>query len=211
MASKTEAKIKFEADAAPFTQAISQASRTLTELRSALKLNAAQLAANGNNVEDLSRKQELLAQKAQALADKKAALTEKLRLAEEQLGANSSMATNLRASLNYLEVESTKLQTEIDGVTSALARQQGGSADHRTALERLSDTISDQEQKLDRLKQAYSSAVLEYGKNSREAKDLAGELSSLSSELEDNRAALKEAQTAAGRAAGEMDDLGSGV
>lgn len=211
MASKTEAKIKFEADAAPFTQAISQASRTLTELRSALKLNAAQLAANGNNVEDLSRKQELLAQKAQALADKKAALTEKLRLAEEQLGANSSMATNLRASLNYLEIESTKLQTEMDGVTSALARQQGGSADHRTALERLSDTISDQEQKLDRLKQAYSSAVLEYGKNSREAKDLAGELSSLSSELEDNRAALNDAQTAAGRAAGEMDDLGSSM
>lgn len=206
MASKTEAKIKFEADAAPFTQAISQASRTLTELRSALKLNAAQLAANGNNVEDLSRKQELLAQKAQALADKKAALTEKLRLAEEQLGANSSMATNLRASLNYLEVESTKLQTEIDGVTSALARQQGGSADHRTALERLSDTISDQEQKLDRLKQAYSSAVLEYGKNSREARGLAAQISSLSGELSENRRAMDHAELAADSLDQSLDD-----
>ncbi len=197
MASKTEAKIKFEADAAPFTQAISQASRTLTELRSALKLNAAQLAANGNNVEGLARKQELLAQKAQALADKKAALTEKLRLAEEQLGANSATATNLRTTLNYLEVESAKLQAEM--------------ADTRTAYEKLSDTISGQESKLKDLKTAYANAVLEFGEGSREADDLAGELKSLSSELEDNRTSLNAAKTAANNAAGEMADLGDSM
>ena len=205
---QSSAKVKFTADATEFTKAVSEASRKMVELQSELRLNAAQMYTMGESVDTLTQRQKILTQQSQTLADKKAALTEKLRLAEQYFGADSVEAGRLRTQLNNLETQSVKLEGQIAKTAQALAEQEAASVDSRTAFDRLTDTVSEQESKLIELKRAYASAVLEFGEGSREAQDLANEITSLSSDLRRNRATLTDVQSAADQVERGMDDLG---
>lgn len=65
------------------------------------------------------------------------------------------------------------------------------------SLKGLSETVSKQETELDALKKKYQDLYLSQGKNSTEAKICAKEIEKLSSELQDNRERLSEAESAA--------------
>lgn len=71
----------------------------------------------------------------------------------------------------------------------------------KTPLEKLTDTIENQQQELNQLKSYYADAVLEFGKGSNSAKRLSGEIASLSRDLEKNQDRLKQATYG-------VDDLG---
>lgn len=77
-----------------------------------------------------------------------------------------------------------------------------------TSLVELTDTISKQENDLDLLKKKYQDLYLSQGKTSSETKACADEIEKLSSELQDNKERLSEAENAADRFDKSIRDTG---
>ena len=77
-----------------------------------------------------------------------------------------------------------------------------------SAFGQLSDTVEAQENDLAALKKEYANVVLEQGKSSREAKDLANQIDNLSSELNENKKKLADAETAADKFDNTLDETG---
>ncbi|MCC8063676.1 MAG: phage tail tape measure protein [Clostridiales bacterium] len=206
MAAKNQAKVSFTADTTQFNASIKAANSTLTELRSALKLNETQMSTTGASTEALKSKLSLLQSQSETLAEKKEALNGKLEAAVKYFGEDSTEAAKYRTQLNNLETQSTKLDAEIKSVNEQLEQQQAAEQRTKTASETLTDTISEQEDELAKLKQQYVNTSLEYGENSDEAQALGKEIEDLSGELKTNKDAMSEAEKAADEFDQTMDD-----
>ena len=76
------------------------------------------------------------------------------------------------------------------------------------AYEELDKKIKDQEKSLEEAKKEYAAIVLEQGKSSKAAQELAGDIEKLSKELEDDKKAFDDAGKAADALAGDLDDTG---
>ena len=72
----------------------------------------------------------------------------------------------------------------------------------------LTDTVKKQQSELDELKQKYINVASSQGKDSEEAKELAGQIQSLSSELRENRDKLSDAEQAADILDDSLEDVG---
>lgn len=205
---KNEAKIKFLAETQEFRDNVKGASATMAELSSELKLNAAQMKTNGESAEKLAERKELLESQLEQASQKTENLSAQMEACTRNYGENSDEARKLAIQINNAKAAEERIQQEINGVTDKLDEQAAASIDTRNALEKLEDTISEQESALSDLKREYADAAVEYGTNSREAKDLAKQLTELSSELNDNRGKMAKAERAADNLAGEVDDAG---
>lgn len=121
--------------------------------------------------------------------------------------------------------ESQKLAVQIENQKAAIAsteRQLGDYADKanemrqaqqqaQSPMNQLNSKIQEQEKQLASLKTAYQNAVLEYGKNSSEARSLAGQIDSLSSELAENKGRMQEASNAADSYDNSLESAHGGV
>lgn len=111
-------------------------------------------------------------------------------------GESSDKAKELKAqyeALNGKLTENKQKMGEAETAASAL-----GQAEEQvlTPLETLKKTISDQEKEIDKLNTEYQNAVVQYGKNSDEAKDLASRIQTLSDEHKEQTKRLEEAEKA---------------
>ena len=186
MANKNEAKVTFKAETDAFTDGIKAINTSIGAMNAQLKLNSAQLDGTSSDTEALRSNMTLLAD-AQASAGQKVELTRmKLESACAIFGENSVEADRLRKSLALAELQEANLGKKLDAASAALDAQE-------SAFGQLSGTIQQQEGQLDELKRAYVNVVLEQGSGSESAKELAGQITALSRELEGNQAILKEA------------------
>lgn len=112
------------------------------------------------------------------------------------------VVNDLGTQINNTTAEINKLQSELGSLS-------GDASQTSSAFERLSNTISSQESELAQLKQAYSSAVLEFGEGSSEAKQFATQIERLSTELKQSRSAMQDATDAADRLDRSLDDAGN--
>lgn len=78
----------------------------------------------------------------------------------------------------------------------------------QTSLTDLTDTVSKQEDDLANLKRKYQDLYLTHGKNSTEAKKCADEIKKLSSDLQENKIRLSEAENAADKFDNTIQDAG---
>lgn len=190
MANKNEAKVTFKAETDAFTDGIKAINTSIGAMNAQLKLNSAQLDGTSSDTEALRSNMKLLAD-AQASAGQKVELTRmKLETACAIFGENSVEADRLRKSLALAELQEANLGKKLDAASAALDAQE-------SAFGQLSGTISQQEGELEGLKRSYTNVVLEQGSESDAAKELAGQITALSKELEGNRATLREASDAA--------------
>ena len=111
-------------------------------------------------------------------------------------GENSQKATELKEKYNQLSSELAESEQKLSGVETAA--QSLGQAEETalSPLDSLKSTISEQEQELEELNSEYKNAVLQYGKNSDEAKALASQIKSLSDEHKTQKDKLEEAEKA---------------
>lgn len=190
MANKNEAKVTFKAETDGFTDGIKAINTSIGAMNAQLKRNSAQLDGTSDDTEALRSNMKLLAD-AQASAGQKVELTRmKLEAACAIFGENSVEADRLRKSLALAELQEANLGKKLDAASAALDAQE-------SAFGQLSGTISQQEGELEGLKRSYTNVVLEQGSESDAAKELAGQITALSKELEGNRATLREASDAA--------------
>ena len=200
---KNEVQVEFNANTSQFNKAIKEANSTLTTLRSELKLNKAQMDSAGDSVENLANRQRILEQEADASSQKINALTQKLEAAKSTFGENSVEAQRLATQLN-----NARIAQEIGQTAQALDEERAAASQAESAMGKMEATIKKQESALSSLKDEYSNIVLEQGQTSQSAQELAGRISKLSRELDDNKAAYNEARTAADKLEKELDQVG---
>ena len=134
------------------------------------------------------------AEKAQSQSEKSIDnLNQQIALQEAAIQTTEGEITKYSSSLNTLEKESQE-------AAESTKKQE-------SAYDGLKSKIDEQQSKLDELKNKYASVVLEQGKNSDSAQELANEIDELSGELKENKTALSEADEAADDLDQSLDDL----
>lgn len=120
---KNEAKIKFTAETGDFNDKIKSSDDRMRELRSELKLNAAQMKNTGKTTEGLQKKHDILTEELEASRDKTDALSGKLEKAKEIYGENSTEVKRLEIQLNNAKAAEEAIKKEIDDTNEELNKQ----------------------------------------------------------------------------------------
>lgn len=102
-------------------------------------------------------------------------------------GDHSEELERLRAKLVDAQIAVTKTEKSIEKYNSQLSDMVAEQSKAESTLGQLTDTIKEQEARLAELGDEYRNAVLQYGKNSKQARTLKGEIQQLSGELGSNR------------------------
>ena len=197
MASNNEAKIKFSADVSEFNNSIKEAKDETKQLNAEMRLNEATFKNTGDAAEYLANKHDILEGKLAANQKQQEALNDKIDVATQYYGEDSEEVKKLEMQLLNAETAEQKLLAQIGKVNDDIEEQKEAAEKSESALDKLTDTIDEQEKELADLKNQYANAVLEFGETSDEAQSLAGEITDLSSELSDNKTALEEAKNSA--------------
>ena len=209
MAKNSEAKIKFTAETGGFNDAIKKSSDELSKLRAELKLNDAEMKTVGVSVEGLEKKHAILTEELKLAGDKTAALSAKLDKAVEIYGEGSAEVTKLHRQIAQAKVEEERLKQAISKCNTELQQHSSAADEAKSATAQLTDKIEKQQTELNDLKDEYVEAVLQYGKNSKEAKELAKEIGKLSGELKESKAAFDGASDKADKLDKSLDDAGN--
>lgn len=211
---KDEAKIKFRADTSGFNEDLSKAKDTSRQLTSQMKLLEAEFGNTGDKTTYLSEKQKNLKEQLAVSAEKVTALNGKLEAAKKHYGDTSHEAQYWATEVNKAKTAQENLKTALNNVNKELQENANKEKAAQSASEQLSQTIAQQESKLSQLKTAYVDAVLQKGKDSTEAKQLADSIRNLNTELDNNKTDLKNATDAAdelGKAYDESGDKAKGA
>lgn len=205
---KNEAKIRFTAETGEFNDSIKKSNDEMSRLRAEMKLNEAQMKSAGTSVEGLENKHKILSEQLAASESKTQALSQKVDKAAEIFGENSTEVNKLRTQLLNAQTAEEKIRQAINACNAELEDQRKAANQTKTATEQLADTIDEQQGELNKLKAEYAEVVLQYGKTSKEAKTLAKQIDSLSSDLAENQKKMNAAESAADKLDNSLDDVG---
>ena len=195
--------VEIGGDTSKLGKALESSEKQSRNLQNELKKVDTALKFNPANLELLTQKQKLLTDQIQATKEK----LDTLRAAEAQVEAQFNAGEIGEEQFRAFQREIIQTESKLKTYQSQL-EETGRKA---TALEELTDTISDQERAVDELKNEYKNAVLMYGKNSDEAKKLASEIDSLSGELKDNKTKMSELDKAADELDNSLDQVEDGA
>ena len=212
---KTGVELEFSILDDGFTKSIKDMNTALSSMKKELNLENEVLRNSGATVNDYKNKLQTLKEQ-EELSRKK---VEETRAAYEKvksiMGENSAEATKYKNKLTDAELEHQKITNAIDKTEKALSEQEEALKDNEkksrelnSTYGTLTSTINDQKSRLDDLKKQYISTVLEQGKGSTQAKNLKGEIRTLSAEISVNESKLESAEGELKKFAKEEDNAG---
>ena len=123
-------------------------------------------------------------------------------------GDHSTELEKLNEKLQKAKNAVKNTQSQMSHYGDSLKAVEREEKDANSALGKLTKTIEDQKKELNDLTKDYKAAVLQYGKNSREAKDLARKIKDLSGEIEDNEKKVESADKAFDGLSKSFEDIG---
>lgn len=212
MAKKTdEATTKFKVDISDLTKNITAAKKQMALASAEFKNSTAGLDNWSKSADGVSSK---LTQLGKNLQSQRSILTDyrkQYELTKNQYGENSKAAVDLKIKIENQEAALKTTEKSIDKYNNVLAELTQEQNKTVSATDHLSDTINAQEKSLTDIKKEYASVVLTQGKNSEAAKNLAKQIEDLSTDLSDNKKALKDANDAADALDNSYDDLEDGA
>lgn len=214
MAGNNETTAKFSVDISDLKKGIQEANRQIRLANAEFKAASASMDKWSNSTEGLAAKIE---QTDKVLAAQKKILNSYKQEMEQVIakyGENSKEADNARIKYENQRAAVIKTQKSLGDYKDALAaleKEQKAAAEaankQDTAYESLEKTIKGQKNSLDALKNQYANVVLEQGRGSDAAKELAKEISELSGELAENKNKLAEADKAADELDKSLEDI----
>lgn len=200
MPKNNETTTKFKVDISELKKGITEANRQIRLANAQFKAASSGMENWGESVDGVGAKLKQLEKVLESEKAKLNNLEKQLALTEEEFGENSAAADELRikianqqAVVNTTTAEFKKYESKLADIRSGQADTSSSANDQRNAFEKLNDTISEQEKELDALKDEYANAVIEQGKHSDAAKELAQKIQNLSSDLRDNKTTLNDA------------------
>lgn len=201
----------FQIDVSNLKAGLAQANRLVKESNSQFKAAAAGMGDWTKSQDGLTAKIKNLNDVANIQQKKVEALqSEYERLIADGLDPTSAAAVKLRTQINNEKAALAQTQSEIAKYNSALADMKASANENISASQKLKNEISSQQTKLDELKSKYQDVVLEQGKNSQAAKNLAKDISALNSDLSSNKRKLDESKISLDDAAKASKDSGDG-
>ena len=108
-------------------------------------------------------------------------------------GDHTVQLEQLKKKLTDAEIAVKKTESQITKYNTSLSQVNAENKKAESSFGQLTKEIEEQKAELSELEFAYKDAVLTYGKNSKEAKALAKQITSLNGELEDNQSEVKKA------------------
>jgi phage-related protein len=201
----------FQIDVSNLKAGLAQANRLVKESNSQFKAAAAGMGDWTKSQDGLTAKIKNLNDVANIQQKKVEALqSEYERLIADGLDPTSAAAVKLRTQINNEKAALAQTQSEITKYSSALDEMKASANENISASQKLKNEISSQQTKLDELKSKYQDVVLEQGKNSQAAKNLAKDISALNSDLSSNKRKLDESKISLDDAAKASKDSGDG-
>ncbi len=215
MANNNETTMRFNADISGLKKGLADANRQI-------RLANSQFQAAASGMDDWSSSADGLTAKISQLEAVQDAENRKLQLLQQQYDLTAAAMGENSAEAQELLIRINQQQSRINGVTSELnnyrsqlvqvanATNDAGDAaqNNISAYDRLSNEIAQQESELQRLRREYSNYVVEGNDASDEARQLAAQISNLSQDLNANRTALNNADSAADSFANSMNEIG---
>lgn len=191
----------------------------LASYQEQLKRQQTAYAENGKRADELKAKLQQLASQGVKKTDEEYKNYEKsLKSVLKEQDNNEKAIDEL--NLTILEQEAAVKTTEkqigyySDTLTNLQEEQRKAAEEanrQKTAYEKLEETIDEQQERLDQLKAEYANVVVEQGKNSDSAKELADEINKLSGELKENKSKMQDADQAADDLDKSLDDVKDGA
>lgn len=204
-----ESTMKWKVDIGQLTKAMQEAKRSINQANAEFKTATAGMDRWSKSTDGLEAK---IAQLNKTLPQQRTILEQlekQYQITAENMGENSKEAVDLKIKIEEQRATIVKTETNINKYNGQLEAMQKKQAEADTATGKLNKTIEEQQAQVDALKKEYADAVIQYGKNSKEAKNLAKQIEDLSTELADNKKALKDADSAADEFDRSLEDTGS--
>lgn len=195
--------VEIGGDTTKLGKALESSEKQSRNLQKELKQVNTALKFNPDNVELLTQKQKLLTDQIDATAEK----LDTLRAAEAQVTAQFKAGEIGEEQFRQFQREIVETESKLKTYASQLE----ATGKKASALDELTQTMTEQEAAIAGLKEEYKNAVLMYGKNSDEAKKLASEIDSLSTELKDNKTKMSELDKAADSLDNSLDQVDDGA
>ena len=208
MAGKNESTMKWKVDIANLTKSMQEAKRQISLANAEFKNATAGMDKWQDSATGLESKLSQLKKTYDAQEKTLELLNKKYEITKKELGETSPEAQKLKIQIENQEAAVKKTAAEMATYNTKLETVKKDAEKSESALGQLTKTIDAQEKELTELTDDYKNAVIQYGKNSDEAKELAGEIDKLSGELKDNKDALKEADDAAEGLTEGLNDAG---
>ena len=161
-------------------------------------------------VEDLTKKYEAAAATYGETSDEAKDYAKQLGDAEAAQKRNEDAAKKLEIQVINQDTALKNCKAQVDKYQTALEQMTSESKDSKDQTERLTDTINRQESELRELKDKYIEVATQQGKNSDEARALAGEIKDLSGELKQNKDRFKDAADSADDFDDSLEETSSG-
>lgn len=139
---QNEAKVKFTAETSEFNDSIKSANSSLAELRSELKLNAAQMENSEDKVGSLEERHSILQRELEASKEKTSALSEKIEIAKDIYGENSNEVQKLQIELNKAQTVEEKIKTDIEKTNQELETHKSKLSDTGDAASGFGDDMN---------------------------------------------------------------------
>lgn len=124
-------------------------------------------------------------------------------------GDHSTQLELLNKKLQKAQAEVKKTQGQMSHYNDSLKSVSREEKEANSALGKLTKTINDQQKELNDLTNDYKAAVLQYGKNSKEAKTLATKIKDVSKSLEDNKGKVADADKAFEKLGKSLEEVGT--
>lgn len=201
---ETESTMKWKLDITDLKKNIQEANREM-------KISNSEFKAATASMDDWSKSADGLGAKILNLNDRYNSqgkildsLKDQYNVIANEYGENSKQAQDLLVKINNQSAAMQKTQKEIDRYSTELSNMQNSSIATKSKLTELTETITRQENNLEKLKSQYQESVLSQGKHSDSSKELTKKIEQLSSELQKNKNDLKDAAYAS-------DDLSESV
>lgn len=185
-----ESTMKWKVDISDLKASMQQAKRSISLANAEFKAATSGMSSWASSADGVKAKLKQLDSTLKSQKSILADLEESYAKTAKEMGEESAAAEKLRIQILNQKSAIAKTESSIDKYNDKLQ-------DMESETGKLNKSISDNEKKISELKKAYADAVLQYGKNSQEAKDLAAQIEDLSGELAQNKNKLKQAEDAA--------------
>ena len=208
MAKENESTMKWKVDIAQLKAAMTDAKRSISLANAEFKTATAgmdkwQKSTTGVEAK-IKQLNSVLPQQKTILAQ----LEKQYEITAKEMGADSEAANKLRLQIENQKATIVATEASINKYNNQLDQMQKEEKAAESPMNQLNKTIAEQEDQMKELKKSYADAVLQSGKNSKEAKTLAKEIDSLSGELNQNKKKSKEASDAADSLDKNVDKAG---
>ena len=139
--SNNEAKIKFTAETADFTQAVKDANSEISSLKAEMKLADATFKNTGDAAEYQKEKMDLLQQALEANHEKQEALSAKLEAAKALYGEDSAEVNELKTSLTYAQIQEQNLLSQVNDTNDGLGQQEQAAESAGSSVDSMAEIL----------------------------------------------------------------------